>query len=354
MGRLVLLTANMAVMIALLMPVVKAASVEDRAVEALRMVSVSDRALDDWWKTFDNMWTRYNQRKSAEPNRVCTDHEALLAELGRLKTQIGLVGQAVKAMKDQLTQIRDILEHAVLGTKSGLHCQKTPEEPICKALQALDEALDQKQERLDGEVKAVNDEIKRVTEYDCNCTWAPWKDAWEECSVSCEKGTKKERRGKLWEKRNNGQECNSKDAVRTAPCNEGCCPVNCQWGPWEPYTDCPNICQADPVYKQRTREKAQSMECQERGGKPCEGAATEKLECKPLDIWNAKIEKLKTKHDNLVKQVQLYKEKMCEPNPCANGASCNEGVCTCAGGWQGVHCKTKPRPKPAPEPEEQR
>merc|ERR1712168_1240912 len=48
----------------------------------------------------------------------------------------------------------------------------------------------------------------------------------------------------------------------------------------------------------------------------------------------ARIEELK----NLIK---LYKKHLCDPNPCMNMGTCNEGTCTCAEGWTGPHCKEK-------------
>ena len=75
---------------------------------------------------------------------------------------ISKVEDGLKALKAQLVAIREILEHATWGTTSGLHCQKTPEEPICKALKELDDLADEKQKRLDGEKKIVDDEITRI------------------------------------------------------------------------------------------------------------------------------------------------------------------------------------------------
>jgi len=343
MGRLVLLMA-------LLPIVVQGASLEDRAVEAMKLVDISDRAIDDWWKTFTTMWNTYDTKISAKPTLACTDWENLLKELGEIKTQIGLVEDGLKALKAQLVAIRQILEHATWGTTSGLHCQKTPEEPICKALKELDDLADEKQKRLDGEKKIVDDEITRIKTYDCNCTWKQWAGDWGKCSKTCEEGIQTEKRTILWNVRNNGVPCNPADATRTAACDEGCCPVDCKWNDWEKWGECPNVCSADTQYRRRVRSKAQTMMCESRGGQRCIGGPNDKEECKILEVWDKRIDGLKEKHAGLQKQINLYKEKLCDPNPCANGGSCNEGACTCKGDWTGYHCKVNSAPKPKPQP----
>jgi len=341
MGRLVLLMA-------LLPIVVQGASLEDRAVEAMKLVDISDRAIDDWWKTFTTMWNTYDTKISAQPTLACTDWENLLKELGEIKTQIGLVEDGLKALKAQLVAIREILEHATWGTTSGLHCQKTPEESICKALKELDDLADEKQKKLDGEKKIVDDEITRIKTYDCNCTWKPWAGAWEKCSKTCEEGIQTEKRTILWNVRNNGVPCNLADATRTRKCDDGCCPVDCKWNDWEKWGECPNVCSADTQYRRRVRSKAQTMMCESRGGQKCIGGPNDKEECKILEVWDKRIDGLKEKHAGLQKQIDLYKEKLCDPNPCANGGSCNEGACTCKGDWTGYHCKVNSAPKPDP------
>jgi len=341
MGQLVLLMANMAVMIALLMPLeVKGASLEDRAVEEMKLVNVADREMTQFWDTFNTNWDAYKDDKVKNPNRVCTDHVKLLEELEEIKIQNGLVISAIEALKAQLTQIRVILENAEWGDHSGLHCKETPDEPICVALAALDKQADQAETKANGEKDLVLAEITRVKTYDCNCVWEQWAGKWSACSKTCEEGTKKQTREILWQKRNKGQDCNPADGVESAPCNDGCCPVNCVWDDWKPWGDCPNVCSAETQYMLRTREKKVSMECAERGGKECEGSPNERKECKILEVWDGKIAALVTKHNNLKSQIALYKEKLCDPNPCANGGTCNEGVCTCAAEFEGHHCKT--------------
>jgi len=341
MGQLVLLMANMAVMIALLMPLeVKGASLEDRAVEEMKLVNVADREMTQFWDTFNANWDAYKDDKVKNPNRVCTDHVKLLEELEEIKIQNGLVISAIEALKAQLTQIRVILENAEWGDHSGLHCKETPDEPICVALAALDKEADQAETKANGEKDLVLAEITRVKTYDCNCVWEQWAGKWSACSKTCEEGTKKQTREILWQKRNKGQDCNPADGVESAPCNDGCCPVNCVWDDWKPWGDCPNVCSAETQYMLRTREKKVSMECAERGGKECEGSPNERKECKILEVWDGKIAALVTKHNNLKSQIALYKEKLCDPNPCANGGTCKEGVCTCAAEYEGHHCKT--------------
>merc|ERR1711862_980220 len=69
------------------------------------------------------------------------------------------------------------------------------------------------------------------------------------------------------------------------------------------------------------------------------------------DVWDGKIAELETKHADLLTLIALYKEKLCDPNPCANGGSCNEGVCTCTTEFEGHHCKTPKEKKVSPKEE---
>jgi len=341
MGQLVLLMANMAVMIALLMPLkVKGASLEDRAVKEMGLVNVADREMTAFWDTFNANWRDYKKDKAENPNRVCTDHVKLLEELDEIKIQNGLVIGAITAMKEQLKQIRAILENAEWGDHSGLHCKETPDEPICVALAELDRQAAQSETTAQDEKDTVLKEIEMVKNKDCDCTWEQWAGNWGDCSKTCEEGTKKQSRNILWQKRNKGKECDKADGEESASCNEGCCPVNCVWADWKPWGECPNVCSAEPQYIERSRDKKVSMECPDRGGKECEGSPNEQKVCKIMDVWNGKIAALKTKHGDLLKLIALYKEKLCDPNPCANGGSCMEGVCTCAAEYEGYHCKT--------------
>merc|ERR1711982_308587 len=67
--------------------------------------------------------------------------------------------------------------------------------------------------------------------------------------------------------------------------------------------------------------------------------------------WNGKIAAPETKHTDLLTLIALYKEKLCDPNPCANGGSCKEGVCTCTTEFEGHHCKTPKEKKESPKEE---
>merc|ERR1711862_885682 len=203
-----------------------------------------------------------------------------------------------------------------------------------------DKQADQSETKAQGEKDLVSKEIEMVKTKDCGCTWEQWAGNWGECSKTCGEGTKKQSRKILWQKRNKGQECDLADGEESATCNEGCCPVNCVWADWKPWGDCPNVCSAEPQYMLRTRDKKVSMQCPDRGGKECEGSPNEAKSCKIMDVWNGKIAELETKHGDLLTLIALYKEKLCDPNPCANGGSCKEGVCTCTTEFEGHHCKT--------------
>merc|ERR1719334_310046 len=187
-----------------------------------------DRNMQTWWSQFAELWGSYSERTQANPDLYCSDHESLLQELETLMEKIDLVKTGLDAKKEQLQQIRQILEHTEYGGKSGLHCQETPEEPICKALDSLDQQAEQEEERLAGEKEEVEDEIHKVENYSCDCEYEDWSGAWGPCSVTCEEGTKQETRAEKWQRRNQGEECSPEDAVRDSPCNEGCCPVDCE------------------------------------------------------------------------------------------------------------------------------
>jgi len=329
------------VLIALVAPQVDAWGTSSGAL--MRGLSAQSRKMDDWWAQFDQLWTAHQKLIAQNPNILCMvpDWEDVLDDLKTAEKKIILVEGGLIAMKEQLKQIRAILESADLGGKSGLHCEKTPTESICIALKALDMDADQKQIKLNREKSEVKNEIIRVETYNCNCKWEEWKNAFGPCTPECGDGTHTETRKILWPHRNDGTKCKDSDATKTEYCTNGCCPVNCAWADWESWESCPKECKAGPNYRERVRKIERQGECISGGGIACVNSdANGKEECNIVAVLNGQIQDKKDKIKALKKLIETYKQKLCEPNPCMNGGVCFEGVCTCAKGWTGVHCKT--------------
>ena len=115
--------------------------------------------------------------------------------------------------------------------------------------------------------------------------------------------------------------------------------MDCEFGPWDPWTQCPEVCHTEePQYQHRFREVATPQQCAERGGKPCEGPLTEKKECSILEIKNGKIHDLMANVTSLSSLVTQLRGKLCNPNPCLNGGTCTEGDCSCESGFSGPRC----------------
>jgi len=329
------------VLIALVAPQVDAWGTSSGAL--MRGLSAQSRKMDDWWAQFDQLWSAHKKLIAQNPNILCMvpDWEDVLDDLKTAEKKIILVEGGLIAMKEQLKQIRAILESADLGGKSGLHCEKTPTESICIALKALDMDADQKQIKLNREKSEVKLEIIRVETYNCNCKWEEWKGDFGACTPECGDGTHTETRKILWPHRNDGAKCKDSDATKTEYCTNGCCPVNCAWADWESWESCPKECKAGPNYRERVRKIERQGECISGGGIACVNSdANGKEECNIVAVLNGQIQDKKDKIKALKKLIETYKQKLCEPNPCMNGGVCFEGVCTCAKGWTGVHCKT--------------
>jgi len=269
----------------------------DRASEMMAMmraVDASDRSLTTYFKTKKDSWTRYRQRVEAEPTLYCSDHEGLLSDLKQQQTEIELIIQGLNALSSQLTQIRQILT-ADRGEQSGLHCEVVPKPPICTALDNLEARLQEQITKKDQEKKLVDDEIKVVNEYDCNCQYEAWKDAWTPCTVTCGPGTKTETRKVKWEKRNNGEVCDPTQATRTEDCNEECCPVDCVMEDWTEWTACPDTaCSGAPEEKKRQKRERGVATAATCNGKACPKERIQYRECNIVDDLKAKIAQLTT------------------------------------------------------------
>jgi len=286
-------------------------AIHDRSEEVMRALSVvdaSDRNMNTWWDEFSVSWAEYDLRVQDDPSLYCSSWEKLLADLAELKSKVDLVITGLEAKEEQLRQIRDILEHTEMGGKSGLHCEEDPEQAICKALDGLDKQAADERTRLMAEKKKVDDEKTKVETYPCDCTYNDWADNWGACSVTCDVGIKEETRKIKWEKRNAGKDCAPEDGKRTGKCNDGCCPVDCEWEEWGTWSACPEILTSEPQYERTHRSIKVEHECAERGGKACVGDTEKSRKCNILDIKNEKISDLEDNIKSLEDELKGLKE----------------------------------------------
>jgi len=261
----------------------------DRSGDLMRVLSVtdvSDRNMNTWWDQFSISWAEYDLKVKDDPNLYCSSPNALLTELGELKSKVELVVTGLEAKEEQLLQIRNLLENTEIGGKSGLHCKDDPEQAICKALDGLDKKTADERTRLMAEVKKVTDEISKVENHPCDCTYNAWAENWGACSVTCDVGIKEETRQIKWNKRNAGKDCNPNDAKRTDTCNDGCCPKDCVWDKWGAWSACPEILTSEPQFEYAHRSILVEHECSERGGLACVGETKKSRKCNILTIKN--------------------------------------------------------------------
>jgi len=303
----------------------KSSDEAEELTRALSIVDVSDRKLQTWWDQFSIAWSEYDLRVKQDPSLYCSEPEKLLSQLKDLKQKVDLVLTGLVAKEQQLTEIRKILEHAVLGGKSGLHCQDDPEQAICKVLDDLDKQAADERTRVNAEMKLVQDEKDKVNNYPCNCEYNDWAGAWGTCSVSCDEGTKEETRAIKWDKRNAGKDCDPEKATRTAVCNDGCCPRDCVWEEWSEWTDCPEVLAPQPQFEHAYRSILVEHECSERGGKACVGETKKSRKCDILAVKNEEIAEKEKQIQDLENELKGLKEACPGVNPIMAKGSKNEG-----------------------------
>eukprot|EP00931_Biecheleriopsis_adriatica_P037977 TRINITY_DN21785_c0_g1_i2.p1 TRINITY_DN21785_c0_g1~~TRINITY_DN21785_c0_g1_i2.p1 ORF type:complete len:1661 (-),score=280.93 TRINITY_DN21785_c0_g1_i2:68-5050(-) len=105
-----------------------------------------------------------------------------------------------------------------------------------------------------------------------DCTWADWSK-WTECECN---GVQLRSRKVLVERRNGGRRCTGSEK-QIRPC-EGTCArsgaVDCEFGSWEPWSDCTKSCLGGQQY--RTREIVRQPQ---NGGRVCSGHLDETRTC---------------------------------------------------------------------------
>jgi len=269
-------------------------------VAVMRSVDATDRTTNIWWTQLREKRSKYNA-KVVDKTAYCSMWKDLLTDLDAIEEDIDLVKSGLDALSQQLVAIKQILSNTEYNKKSGLHCDgEDNQEEICKVLADLAEHLKEEQTKIEQDLNEINAEKAHVKNYNCDCKYNDWVNAWGECMdkadqvISCGDGFKHETREIKWEKRNDGADCDLADAKRTEECNAGCCPVNCEWHEWSAWGACPEVCSDEPESKKQSRDRTVkiSMEC---GGNKCEGPSEMKQDCDILQVYKDKIAALEAK-----------------------------------------------------------
>merc|ERR1712110_692394 len=174
----------------------------------LRLVDVTDRNYNTWWDTFRGLYAEYSARVTMDETLYCSDKDGLDLALKNLAEKIKLVKTGVTALKDQLSQIRAILENVEFDGKTGLQCDDNPTGDvgkICEALDKFEAEAREDDEKIAGEIADVAAFQTANDEHICSCEYQDWVDMWGPCSGSCGEGnTQIETRTIKWQPRNNG------------------------------------------------------------------------------------------------------------------------------------------------------
>ncbi|KAK7084982.1 Hemicentin-1 [Halocaridina rubra] len=171
-----------------------------------------------------------------------------------------------------------------------------------------------------------------------NGMWGQW-GPWSACSVSCGKGTQERRRAcdspaprhggapcqvinGNERQENNGPMKTRPYDILTRPCRPKPCPVDGNWSPWDPWSECSVTCGSGVRYRYRyCTAPAPLYE-----GKPCDGPTTEEEACKLRDCpvsggwgeWSTWTECSTTCQQGLRQRTRLCDS----PPPAAGGTYC--------------------------------
>lgn len=323
---------------------------QDRAADMmamLKIVDVTDRNYKSWWATFTTLLQAY-ELKITDESLFCSSWDTLSADLTVLDEKVTLVQDGLESLEAQLEAIEKILEEAKIGGQTGLHCHEPDEnpaaKPICDALDKLKADKDAQKLKLIDEHKQVAAHMDKGKNHKCECAYTEYTGAWGPCSQTCtpedgDAGFQKEKREIKWQPRNGGAVCDPKELEQSQKCNDVCCPVDCVLKPWGKWTVCPNTCHIKTERQTRTRDIDVHPKC---GGKACDSKLEDVRDCEnPLDVKTAELETCQ-KNENELKIINIeLAAKLCNPNPCHNGAACEEGHCTCEAGFMGHFCDKK-------------
>ena len=105
-----------------------------------------------------------------------------------------------------------------------------------------------------------------------NCEWETWGN-WSSCSVTCGNGSSFRNRTYAVSPKCGGASCDGiSREIRS--CNTECCPVDCQWEKWSAWESCSATCGGG--VKIRIRDVEIQPKC---GGTNCPGSFTEIMSC---------------------------------------------------------------------------
>ncbi|KAG5850585.1 hypothetical protein ANANG_G00084020 [Anguilla anguilla] len=104
--------------------------------------------------------------------------------------------------------------------------------------------------------------------------WSPWV-SWAACSVSCGGGTRQRTRSCTSPApQHGGRQCEGSD-VHIDFCNSEPCPVHGNWGPWSSWGSCSRTCNGGQMRRYRTCDNPRPAN----GGRACAGADTQIQRC---------------------------------------------------------------------------
>ncbi|XP_077188775.1 hemicentin-1 isoform X2 [Paroedura picta] len=119
-------------------------------------------------------------------------------------------------------------------------------------------------------------QMQVCSEQDCpvNGKWAPWS-SWTACSVSCGGGTRQRTRDCSDPlPQYGGHKCEGND-IQIDFCNSDLCPVHGNWGPWSNWGTCSRTCNGGQMRRYRTCDNPHPFN----GGRACTGADTQIQRC---------------------------------------------------------------------------
>jgi len=233
---------------------------------------VTDRDMYRDWEEFTNQMEKFKQQFNQS---ICTEPEKLESLRAKMEELVKEVQSAWRAKQEQLKDLSDVLNN-VKYSETGLATGNDGLKDSCKGLEEYIEKANktaqEENEDLDDHIDEVEKLRIMLDTHPCPCTWGPWSD-WTQCSTTCETGVMTRDRKIERAATNGGEECTGDTNVQKM-CNEDvCCPVDCQWGPWQHWPACPSGCG-----QVRTRQRIKEVE-DECNGIPCTGTNFQSEDC---------------------------------------------------------------------------
>merc|ERR1712029_1332178 len=243
----------------------------------------TDRDLYQYLSDFQEQEKKFNDQFQ---ELICTLNESQLSdiidEMNKLQDQAQM---AWDLKQKQLTDLDEILHHenytdTALANNEDDAKKEDDVQKECASLAAYlgkaNETAQAELMELDKHEEEVEKLQNKLEDCVCPCVWGVWSD-WSECTKTCKAGSQSRKRIVAKIPRNGGG-CKG-GSVETITCNtEVCCPVDCVWGIWEPWPDCPSGCplEGGQHEKIRTRDRKVEASC---NGELCRGKDYEKQPC---------------------------------------------------------------------------